>query len=99
MLSRDQAHRTGALNAIDAGISARTERRFGSGLYGLLTQITNRRPLPRAVRRGSVRRVDHVMPVEAASRILGELIEAGVAFSVGGGWAIDALVGRQTRTR
>lgn len=44
-----------------------------------------------------MRAVRHAMSVESATRILRALNTAGVNFSVGGGWAIDALVGRETR--
>lgn len=37
------------------------------------------------------------MPVAEALRILGALDAHGVAAVVGGGWGVDALVGRQTR--
>src|SRR5688500_14871213 len=37
------------------------------------------------------------MPPEAALTLLTALHEHGVAACVGGGWAVDALVGKQTR--
>jgi lincosamide nucleotidyltransferase A/C/D/E len=37
------------------------------------------------------------MTLEAAVRVLTALGDGGVRFAVGGGWAIDALVGRETR--
>lgn len=37
------------------------------------------------------------MPADAACSLLGALEARGVAACVGGGWAVDALVGRQTR--
>jgi lincosamide nucleotidyltransferase A/C/D/E len=38
------------------------------------------------------------MPAEAAQSIVQALRSAGVAVVVGGGWAVDALLGEQTRT-
>src|SRR4051794_28924620 len=37
------------------------------------------------------------MPPETARTLMSALRECGVEASVGGGWAVDALVGRQTR--
>jgi lincosamide nucleotidyltransferase A/C/D/E len=37
------------------------------------------------------------MPAEAASALIAELQAHGIAACVGGGWAVDALVGKQTR--
>ncbi len=37
------------------------------------------------------------MPASQAVRILSALSDGGVGWTVGGGWAVDALVGRQTR--
>ena len=39
----------------------------------------------------------HEMPAEVAVEILGDLQEAGVTATVGGGWGVDALLGEQTR--
>lgn len=39
----------------------------------------------------------HTMPAEAAADLLDALIAGGVDVCVGGGWAVDALVGQQTR--
>jgi lincosamide nucleotidyltransferase A/C/D/E len=39
----------------------------------------------------------HVMTAEAAVRLLGALQDRGVDACVGGGWAVDALLGEQTR--
>lgn len=41
--------------------------------------------------------IDYAMPATAARTLLGALQADGVAACVGGGWAVDALVGRQTR--
>lgn len=38
-----------------------------------------------------------VMPAGAALDLIAAAVERGVSPSVGGGWAVDALVGRQTR--
>ncbi len=40
---------------------------------------------------------DHVMTAESAIRLLDALTAQGVEPCVGGGWAVDALLGRQTR--
>jgi lincosamide nucleotidyltransferase A/C/D/E len=40
---------------------------------------------------------DYVMPAETACRLISALDAREVAVCVGGGWAVDALVGRQTR--
>jgi len=40
---------------------------------------------------------DHVMTAESALGVLGALAARGVAACVGGGWAVDALLGEQTR--
>jgi lincosamide nucleotidyltransferase A/C/D/E len=39
----------------------------------------------------------YAMPPAAARALITALAERGVEVSVGGGWAVDALVGRQTR--
>jgi lincosamide nucleotidyltransferase A/C/D/E len=39
----------------------------------------------------------HTMPANTALRLLSALDGAGVDASVGGGWAVDALLGEQTR--
>lgn len=41
--------------------------------------------------------VVHEMPASDAVRLLALLRDAGVDVCVGGGWAVDALLGRQTR--
>src|SRR4051794_30948840 len=43
------------------------------------------------------RPVRHEMTAESAVRIVSALSAAGVRATVGGGWAVDAIVGRQTR--
>jgi lincosamide nucleotidyltransferase A/C/D/E len=40
---------------------------------------------------------EYAMPAEVARSLVTALTEQGVHASVGGGWAVDALVGRQTR--
>lgn len=40
---------------------------------------------------------DHIMSADSATRLLETLSALGVDACVGGGWAVDALVGRQTR--
>jgi lincosamide nucleotidyltransferase A/C/D/E len=40
---------------------------------------------------------DYVMPPEDVRTLLGALAQHGVGACVGGGWAVDALVGQQTR--
>jgi lincosamide nucleotidyltransferase A/C/D/E len=40
---------------------------------------------------------DYVMPPETAGELMAALAAHGVDACVGGGWAVDALVGRQTR--
>lgn len=40
----------------------------------------------------------HVMSAEAAVRLLDQLTQHGVDACVGGGWAVDALLGQQTRS-
>ena len=39
----------------------------------------------------------YVMPAEEATTLLTALVSAGVEVCLGGGWAVDALVRRQTR--
>ena len=39
----------------------------------------------------------HLMPAEVAVGVLDRLLDHGVDACVGGGWAVDALTGRQTR--
>lgn len=39
----------------------------------------------------------HEMPASEAARLIAALSEAGVLATVGGGWAVDALLGEQTR--
>ena len=39
----------------------------------------------------------HLMPAESTLNLLAALLRAGVDPCVGGGWAVDALVGEQTR--
>ncbi|MFD7156462.1 nucleotidyltransferase domain-containing protein [Kribbella sp. NPDC059898] len=41
---------------------------------------------------------DYAMPPETARTLIESLQRNGVDACVGGGWAVDALVGRQTRT-
>src|SRR6478609_5520533 len=40
---------------------------------------------------------EHTMPPEAARTLIGAVQAHGVVACVGGGWAVDALVGEQTR--
>jgi lincosamide nucleotidyltransferase A/C/D/E len=40
---------------------------------------------------------EHAMPAETARGLLAAMQDHGVAVSVGGGWAVDALLGRETR--
>ncbi len=40
---------------------------------------------------------EYAMPPETAGTLMAALTRHGVAACVGGGWAVDALVGRQTR--